>query len=345
MAEVTVTIDGKQVSGREGMTILEVAQENGIDIPTLCHHPLLTPTGVCRVCVVEDESNNELVASCITTIVPGMVISTNSAKVIEARRNIVELLLACHPDSCLVCDKGNRCEMRSLASKLGIGQTQFDRVRSYHHFEDANPFIERDLSLCILCGRCVRACQEIRGVAAIDFAYRGFSLKPATAMDKTLLESTCESCGLCVSVCPVGALSDASTKTQGQETSKIRTICPYCGVGCNIHLSVRDHRVISVSTADLDNDTGLCVKGRFGIQEFVHHSERLTTPLIKRNGNFEEATWDEALDLVASRLASYKTDELALISSAKCTNEDNYVAQKLGRAVLGTNNIDHCARL
>ena len=344
MAKVTLTIDGEQVSAPEGMTILEVAQENGIDIPTLCHHPLLTATGVCRVCVVEDENINELVASCMTTIVPGMLISTHSAKVIEARRNIVELLLASHPDSCLVCDKGNRCEMRQLASKLGIGQVQFDRIRSYHRFEDANPFIERDLSLCILCGRCVRACQEIRGVAAIDFAYRGFRLKPATAMDKTLLESTCQSCGLCVSVCPVGALSDATTRTQGQETSKIRTICPYCGVGCNLSLSIRGQKLIGVSMADLDNDTGLCVKGRYGL-DFIHHSERLTTPLVKRNGNFEEASWDEAIDLVAKKLGGYKADELAVIASAKSTNEDNYVAQKLARVVLGTNNVDHCARL
>jgi predicted molibdopterin-dependent oxidoreductase YjgC len=344
MAKVTITIDGKQVSGHEGMTVLEVAQENGFDIPTLCHHPLLTPTGACRVCAVEDESNNELVASCTTNIVPGMVISTNSDRVIEARRNTVELLLACHPDSCLVCDKGNRCEMRRLASKLGIGQVHFDRLRNYYHFEDANPFIERDLSLCIQCGRCVRACQEIRGVCAIDFAYRGFRLKPATAMDKTLSESTCQSCGLCVAVCPVGALSDKSTKVQGKETAKIRTVCPYCGVGCNINLGVRDQKVLGVNMVDMVNDTGLCVKGRYGL-DFIHHSERLTAPLVKRDGKFEEASWDEALELVARRLAGYQKDEVGVITSAKGTNEENYVAQKLARAVLGTNNVDHCARL
>jgi len=346
MEKIPITINGLQLNGRDGMTILDLAKENNIAIPTLCHHPLLTLSGACRVCLVEDENNGRLIASCVTPIVPGMVIKTDSPRVINARRTIIELMLAGHPDSCLVCDKGNRCELRRLASDLGIGRVGFDAVRSYHHFEDANPFIERDLTKCILCGRCVRACRELQGVAAIDYAYRGFSLKPATALDKTLRESVCESCGLCVSMCPVGALSDKSALYQGKETSKVQTTCPYCGVGCSLYLSVRDQDIIGISSCPENsvNGVSLCVKGRYGV-EFIRHRDRLKSPLIKKDGDFAETSWDEALDLVAKRLSSYKPEEVAVISSAKCTNEENYIAQKFARAVLGTNSIDHCARL
>jgi len=275
-----------------------------------------------------------------------MVLKTDSPRVIEARRTFIELMLAGHPDSCLVCDKGNRCELRKLASELEISQVRFRKLRRFYPLDDSNPFIERDLTKCILCGRCVKACHEIQGVTAIDYAYRGFDLKPAAFQDGGLAESPCESCGLCVSLCPVGALSDKSTRNLGKETSKVKTICPYCGCGCSIYLSVRDQEILGISPCPENSVNGisLCVKGRYGF-EFIHHRERLKTPLIKREGEFVEASWDEALDLVARKLGSYQAEELAVISSAKCTNEDNYIAQKLARAVLSTNNVDHCARL
>jgi len=245
-----------------------------------------------------------------------------------------------------MCDKANICELRSIAADLEVGLPRFQVRKRYYPIEDVNPFIERDLTKCVLCGRCTRACQEIQGVAAIDYAYRGFNIKPATALDKALVESNCVSCGLCVSLCPVGALSDRSLRYKGQETSKVRTICPFCGCGCSIYLNVGDQKIIGVSAGveDSVNDINLCVKGAYGL-EFVHHRDRLTVPLIKRDGNFEEATWDEALDLVADRLNCYKGNKTAVFASAKCTNEENYVIQKFTRVVLNTNNVDHCARL
>jgi formate dehydrogenase alpha subunit len=346
MGEINLTINGTQVSGRAGMTILDLAQEHNIDIPTLCHHPLLTPIGACRVCVVEDENSGKLVASCVTPIAPGMAIKTDSPKAISARKLFVELLLAGHPDSCVVCDKGNRCELRKLASDLEISEVRFKRLRHFYPIDDSNPFIERDLTKCIMCGRCVRACHEIQGVTAIDYAYRGFDLKPATFQDRGLTDSPCVSCGLCVSLCPVGALSDKSTRNLGKETSKVRTTCTYCGVGCSIYLSVRDQHILGVSPCPEDSVNGisLCVKGRYGF-DFVHHPDRLKSPLIKKEGELTEAGWDEALDLVATKLKGYKPEEVAVVSSAKCTNEDNYIAQKFARAILGTSNVDHCARL
>jgi len=322
------------------MTILELAQENGIYIPTLCHDPNLIPTGSCRVCLVEDAGTGELVASCVTPIIPGMVVNTDSPKVLEARRTVVEHILASHPDSCTVCDKGNRCELRRIASELGIDHIGFSKTRHYYPLDDSNPFIVRDLSKCIQCGKCVRACNELQGVGAINY----------TNFNNSLSDSQCEFCGLCVSMCPVGALSEKLGKYKGRETSLVRTICPFCGCGCSIYLHVLDQRIIGVSAAadHSVNGISLCVKGRYGY-DFINHEDRLTKPLIKRNGELKEASWDEALDLVAARLQQIKaesgSDSIACLTSAKCTNEENYLLQKFTRAVIGTNNVDHCARL
>lgn len=350
MGKVSITIDGSKLSGQEGMTILEVARENDIYIPTLCHSPELTPIGACRVCVVEVEGSRTLVGSCHTPIAQGMVISTHSPQVVEARRAIVELLLASHPDNCLVCDKANICELRKIATDLEVGLPRFRTKKHYYPIDDSNPFIERDLTKCILCGRCIRACQELSVVGAIDYAYRGFESKPATMLDQPLKESSCEFCGLCVSMCPVGALSDKSPKYGQKTTRKVRTICPYCGCGCGIYLNVRDQEVINV-TPDEENPVNhgrLCVKGRYGFN-FINDPERLETPLIRKNGEFTESSWEEALDLVAHKLneikQKYGSDSVAGLSSSKCTNEENYLMQKFMRAVIGTNNIDNCARL
>lgn len=337
---IALVLNGSQVSGRPGMTILELAQENNVYIPALCHDPHLIPTGTCRVCLVEDESNGDLLTACNTPIRAGMNIKTDSPRVIAARRVIVERLLANHPDSCLVCDKGNQCELRKIATELSIGLVRPSKARHYFPLQDDNPFIVRDLSKCILCDKCVRACQELYGVGA----YNCFNF------DKPMAETSCEFCGLCVSLCPVGALSEKLGKYKDWATKRVRTICPFCGCGCSIYLHVRDNQVIGVSAAEDNSVNGnlLCVKGHYGF-DFVNHKERLVKPLIKKNGNLEEASWEEALDLIAERLKwikqDYGSDSIAFLSSAKCTNEENYLLQKFARAVIGTNNIDHCARL
>ncbi|MEW6201087.1 MAG: molybdopterin-dependent oxidoreductase, partial [bacterium] len=350
MDTVTITLNGREISGHQGMTILELAQEVGVKIPTLCHSPYLAPVGACRVCLVEDEKRRALVASCVTPIAPGMVINTESPLVMETRKAVVELLLSTHPDSCLVCDKGNRCELRTVAADLGIGIIEFDRIRQFRQIEEANPFIERDLSKCIMCGKCVRACQEIQVIGAIDYADRGFDSHPSTALDVPLDKSSCEFCGTCVALCPVGALSEKSRRYRGTGTESIPSVCGFCGCGCSILLEVRDNQVVGVrpNMVNSVNNIFLCIRGHYGY-DFIHSPERLTAPLIRKNGKLTEAAWDEALDLVADRLTEikekYSANSLGVFGSFRCTNEENFVLQKFARVALGTNNISNSARM
>ncbi len=343
MDAIEVSLNGKKVSARPGMTILELANEHGIRIPTLCHHPELKPAGACRVCLVEEESRGNLVAACSTPVAQGMKIATDSARANAARKFVVELMLAAHPDSCIVCDEGNRCELRRLAGELGIGEIGLERFRKFQPIESANEFIERDLSKCILCGKCVRACQEIQVIGAIDYAFRGFASKPATSLDKPLERSSCTFCGLCLDICPVGALAEKSTRGAGRETSKARTVCPWCDVGCNINLHVRDSEVVTVSPAAGEvNGSGLCIRGRFGF-DFVDHRQRLTVPLLRSGEGFIEATWEAALEAVVRGLNEVReelgSDAIGVIGSSRFSNEDGYALQRFARQVLGTNNV------
>ncbi len=350
--ERTLTINGQSTAFQEGETILELAQRIGVFIPTLCHMPGLTASGACRICVVEDEYSGKLLTACSTPARGNMILSTDSRRVLSSRKNTLELLLASGSHDCLLCPATGECTLQDLAYRYQIAGTSYPRQVPPYDMEAVNPFILRDFSRCILCGRCVRACQEVQVNNAISIGYRGKASKIVAAGDRPLKDSDCVFCGECVQACPTGALvpKDARFRPRPWQTEKIRTTCPYCGVGCQMHLHVRDnqiHRVTGVENA-LPNEGSLCVKGRFGF-EFVSSQERLQTPLIKENGRFREAGWDEALDVCASGLkraiSRHGPDSIGVLSSARATNEENYLVQKFTRAVLGTNNIDHCARL
>ena len=347
---ITITLDGREVSGYLGMTILELAKESGVEIPTLCHDNHLPPTGACRVCLVENEQNGALLASCVTPIASGMVINTHSPRVIERRKTIVKLMLTSHPDSCLVCDKGNRCQLRQIASDLGIGLVELQRIPRMFSIEEVNPFLERDLSKCILCAKCIRACQELVVEGAIDYFQRGFTTIPATLDNLPLENSECTFCGTCVALCPTGALTEKEKTYRGTTQTIVQTTCPFCGCGCSICLETRDGHVVRVVPGKESsvNKGTLCVRGSYGC-DFVNSPDRLTKPLVKRDNTFEEVSWEEALERVATGFKRVKdergSDSLAVLGSSKCTNEDNYVLQRFARCVLGTNNIDNGGRL
>jgi formate dehydrogenase alpha subunit len=345
MKTVSFTLDGMPYTTTEGKTILEAALENGIYIPNLCHHPDLKPVGVCRLCMV-DAGGRKPAMSCVTPIEEDMVIYSESSYINSIRKMTLSLLIANHEGDCLTCSKEGKCKLRELSSYMGLTDDDIERLRpSTRHIErdESNPFFTVDMNKCVLCGICVRTCAEIQGDSAIDYGFRGVDTVITTLGNEPIVDSICVSCGECVVRCPTGALT---VKDYQPPARQVKTTCAYCGVGCGLVMGVRGGRIVTVE-GDRDNVVNrghLCVKGRFG-NGFVNHPERLTKPLIKRDGEFVETTWDEALDLVAEKLGTYGSDEIAVLSSAKITNEENYVVQKFARAVLGTNSIDHCARL
>ena len=370
-----ITINGRQFAFDKSETILDVARRNHIDIPTLCHLKGTTPTGACRICVVEVKGARTLLTACATPAAPDMVVLTESPQVVEARKLILQLMLSSGNHNCAVRGSDNQewtafqlkvqdeddsdelcpvwgdCRLQDLAYRYQVSGEAFDATPTRYPMETVNPFIVRDFSRCIQCGRCVQACNEVQVNNAISFGYRGPASKIVAAGDRPLKDSDCVFCGECVQVCPVGALVEKNTryKIRPWETRKVQTTCSYCGVGCQIYLHVKDNQVVRVSGADAAPNFGsLCVKGRFGY-DFIGSPERLTTPLIRENGKHREASWDEALDLVANRLTEIRDthggDSIGFLTSARVSNEENYVVQKLARAVFKTNNVDHCARL
>lgn len=351
METITITVNGKQLQGRKGQTVLEICRAGGVHIPTLCYHPKMPPYGGCRLCIVEIENMRGLPPSCTTPAVDGMVIHTHTEKVVRVRRTVLELLLAYGNHNCLLCESNGQCELQDLVYEHGIEIPRYSGDYAPPPLDDSNAMIRRDLSKCVLCSRCVRACLEVQVNGVIDVAMRGSDSYISTFNNMPLGESNCVSCGECVSACPTGALTEKKARGKGRpwEMTKIRTTCPYCGVGCQLWLHVNKGKIVKVTgVEDAEPNHGrLCVKGRFGY-DFIYSADRLTSPLIKENGAFREASWDEALDLVASKfkaaIAAYGPDSIAGVSCARSINEDSYNMQKLFRSVFKTNNIDHCAR-
>jgi predicted molibdopterin-dependent oxidoreductase YjgC len=351
--KITLTVNGKKIQGRKGQTVLEVCRANDVYIPTLCYHPKMPPYGGCRLCIVEIEKMRGLPPACTTPAADGMVIHTHTDMVVRVRKTVLELLIAYGNHNCLLCESNGRCELQNLIYEHGIEEPRYTADFVPLPLDDSNSMIVRDLNKCVLCSRCVRACLEVQVNGVIDVARRGADSVISTFNNLPLDESNCVFCGECVAACPTGALTEKQSRFKGRpwETGKVVTTCAYCGVGCQLELNVKDGKIIKVtSSEDIPgpNKGSLCVKGRFGY-DFIHHPDRLTAPLIKDNGEFREASWDEALDLVARRLGEIKDesgpDSLCVLTSARCTNEENYLLNRFARAVLGTNNIDHCARL
>ncbi|UCD79462.1 MAG: molybdopterin-dependent oxidoreductase [Desulfobacterales bacterium] len=351
MDTIPLTIDGRKITCSAQSSILEAAEQNGIKIPRLCHHPDLKPFGACRMCLVEDEKTGRLMASCVTPVARDMVLQTASPRIVKHRRNIVRLMIAEHPESCIVCSKGNRCQLRQVAANLGIGETNLYHMPNFKPLEQANPFIIRDLSKCILCGKCIRADHELVVVGAIDYNMRGFGSRPATVHELGLEQSSCTFCGTCVSLCPTGALSTKNTRFVGSPAYEAVSICGFCGVGCRLAVGAADKHVIEVNPAHQPqsvNGATLCVRGHFA-HDFLNSSERLVGPLLRKRNNDGTAvlapvSWEEALDQVASRLMEIKHENgpqsIAFLGSSKCSSEENYLFQKIARVFIGTNNID-----
>ena len=360
----TIMINGQTVEITPGMTILEAANQAGITIPTLCHHPDLTPFGGCRLCVVEVKGERRPVASCGFEAQDGMQVRTETPALRKERRNLLKLFLSLYYQREPVQGDQDDNELLRWARYYRVPAVRaMARAPRYAVDSDPNPFIRVDLNKCILCTRCVRACAEIQGRFVWGVQGRGIETRIAAGLGETMLEARCESCGACVAYCPTGALDDRMALGTGRAEKLVTTTCAYCGVGCQVRLHVSGNRILRVSSSRQSavNGMRLCVKGRYGY-DFVHHPDRLTFPMVRayllegrerfprsERGEWVRVDWETALELVAQKLsdirATHGGDSIGLLSSAKCTNEENYLMNKFARQVIGTNNIDHCARL
>lgn len=354
----TAFINDKPFEFQNGDTILQFIKRYFEDdyIPTLCDAPNLKPFGSCRVCsvdvAIQQGGGRKTQASCHTPVIENSYIYTHSEAILKLRKNIIELVLTDHPLDCLTCEVNNNCELQDVAAKVGVrkvrypeGKNHLDREKDLSH-----PYMTSDFSKCINCYRCVRACEEVQGELVLSMAGRGFDSHIIKSFENNFFESDCVSCGACAQACPTSAISDVFESKSIVGTEKTRTICTYCGVGCNLEVSTLNGEVKSIRAPfDAEVNAGhTCLKGRYAFS-FYKHPDRIKTPLIRRNGELVPATWDEAYDFIADKLThikqTYGPDAIAGISSARCTNEENYLMQKFIRAVIGTNNIDCCARV
>ena len=365
--EINLNIDGQEVRTTRDQTIIEAALDAGIYIPYLCYHPGMKPFGACRMCVVEIEGGRGTPASCTVPVQEGMVVKTKTNTLEQVRRGIMDMLLAEHPhgcltchrvdlcgpqdiclrhvsvnDRCVTCPKNERCELKDTAryTEMDLNSPLAYQYRNLQ-IETKDPFYDRDYNLCIVCGRCVRVCEEVRGDNAITFTERAGQALVGTSMGWSLLQSGCEFCGACLDVCPVGALVERDNKWE-KPVQVERTVCPHCPVGCQLNLEVNKREKVVRAIPEINapaNRGQACYKGKFGL-DFVNHKQRLRHPLVRRNGQLEEASWDEALNMVAQRLGQYKGSRYAAMISPRNTNEEAYLLQKFARTVMVSNNVD-----
>lgn len=372
---IHLTINDTPVEVPEGTMVLRAAEKLGITIPTLCDHPDLTPYGGCRLCLVEVKGARGLMASCALPVSEGMTVNTESEALFKARREILEFLLFAYHDSGYQDGQKEETQFMHWVRHFGLdlATTQSPSPR-YPVNSDPNPVVWVDLNKCILCNRCIRACEEVQGRFVWGLTNRGFDSQISAGANTDMLSARCETCGACVAYCPTGALDNKPSMGAGKPDKLVRTTCAYCGVGCQFDLNIKDDRIIRVtSSPDAPvNGNHLCVKGRYGY-DYVDHADRLLKPRVRRylldgrakdeiraaiaghqtdeRGGWDwvETDWDTALSLTARRLDEISTssgaDSIGVLTSAKCTNEENFLMSKLARQVIGTNNIDHCARL
>jgi formate dehydrogenase major subunit len=350
---IRLTIDGRPVTARPGQTLLEVANENGWYVPSLCYHPKVGQAALCRTCVVEVDGMEGLQTTCTMEVSDSMVVRTDTELVVEARRMNVDLLLSAGAHDCLTCEATGQCELQDAAYRVGIDRPSFPLNEPLLPIDDSSEFIVRDPNKCIHCFRCITGCNNLVVNDVLDMGYRGDKSMVICDNDVPMGESSCVHCGECVQLCPTGALVEKKAVGSGRvwELDKVRTTCPYCGVGCQVevHVDRSANRIVKVTGVEgtPPNDGMLCLKGRFGY-DFASSPDRLTTPLVRRNGTLEPTTWDDALDYTAQKLTDIRDrhgpDAFGMIACGRSTNENNYAAMKFARAAIGTNNVDHCAR-
>lgn len=351
-------IDNQPYEIKDGETVLSFVKRHRGEslVPTLCDAPNLKPFGACRVCSVdvalEKNGNAKSQAACHTPVMENSYIYPESQRILKLRKNIVELVLTDHPLDCLTCEVNGNCELQSVAAKVGIQEVRYPKGKNHldREKDHSAAYMTSDLSKCINCSRCVRACDEVQGEFVLSMHGRGFDAKIIKGLDQSFKDSACVSCGACAQACPTSAISDIYNSKSIISDKKTRTVCTYCGVGCNLDVSVKGGEVTSIQAPyDAEANQGhTCLKGRYAFK-FYKHRDRLRSPLIKKDGSFQEVSWDEAYEYISTKLENIKkqhgSDAIAGISSARCTNEENYLMQKFIRAVIGTNNIDCCARV